>query len=80
MTEKEIRNVFMYHSPSPEAVEVHEGIRQRMTEVVIAIARNLPECRERLEFISTMQTAQMKANAAIAIHGLPKIPVGRKIP
>ena len=73
-TEAEIKDAFRYHSPSRGAVEVHEGIRQRMTGVVAAIARVLPHSRERSTFITHMQQAQMTANAAAAIHGLPAVP------
>ena len=71
MTEAEIRDVFSYHSPNPEAVAAHEAIRERITETVIEVASKLPHSRERSAFITLCQQAQMMANAAIAIHGLP---------
>ena len=71
MTEAEIRETFRYHSPSPEAVESHEVIRHEMTGTAVVVARRLPPCRERSLYITLMQQAQMMANAAIAIHGLP---------
>ena len=71
MTESEIRDTFRYHSPTPEAVAVHEEIREAITETVVGIAAKLPPSRERSSFITLMQQAQMMANAAVAIHGLP---------
>ena len=71
MTPEEIRETFRYHSPSPAAVSAHEAIRERMTDVVLDVAARLPHSRERSTFITLMQQAQMMANAAIAIHGLP---------
>ena len=70
MTETEIRETFRYHSPSPEAVAVHEEIQETMTEAVADIAAKLPMSRERSAFITLCQQAQMMANAAVAIHGL----------
>ena len=72
MTEAEIRETFRYHSPSPEAVAAHEMIRTVMTEAVVSIAEHIPMSRERSLFITQCQQAQMMANAAIAIHGIPE--------
>ena len=72
MTKEEIRETFKYHSPSPDAVRVHENIRELMTDVVCDVAAQLPPSRERSLYITLCQQAQMMANAAIAIHGLPK--------
>ena len=72
MTESEIRDTFQYHSPSKEAVMFHELIRSMMTETVVVVAEHLPLSRERSLFITLCQQAQMMANAAIAIHGLPE--------
>ena len=69
MTEKEIRETFRYHEPDTVKVEVFDGIRARMTEMVVATAAVLPPSRERSLFITLCQQAQMMANAAIAIHG-----------
>ena len=71
MTESEIRDTFRYHSPNPKSVYTHERIRTLMTETVVEIAGMLPHSRERSTFITLMQQAQMMANAAVAIHGLP---------
>ena len=71
MKENEIRNTFKYHSPDPDAVILHEGIRELMTETVVSVAELLPLSRERSLYITLMQQAQMMANAAIAIHGIP---------
>ena len=72
MTEAEIRDTFKYHSPGQDRRVVHESIRSVMTETVVAVAAMLPPSRERSLYITLMQQAQMMANAAIAIHGLPK--------
>ena len=71
MTEGQIRDTFRYHSPNPEAVAAHEAIRKSMTAMVVDVAESLPTSRERSTFITLCQQAQMMANAAIAIHGLP---------
>ncbi len=71
MREAEIRETFRYHSPGPKAVKLHERIRERMTETAVEIAGAIPPSRERSTFITLMQQAQMMANAAVAIHGLP---------
>ena len=70
MTEEQIRETFKYHSPNPDMVEIHEGIRELMTETVVTVAASLPPSRERSLYITLMQQAQMMANAAIAIHGV----------
>ena len=72
MTEDQIRDTFSYHSPTVQSVEVHENIRCKMTDTVVQIAGILPTSRERSTFITLCQQAQMMANAAIAIHGVPK--------
>lgn len=72
MTPEEIKETFRYHSPSPEAVDLHERIRDKMVTAVDWIARRIPHSRERSAFITKMQEAQMMANAAVAIHGPPR--------
>ena len=72
MKEDEIRNTFKYHSPNPDAVKIHEALRELMTETTVSVAGLIPLSRERSLFITLMQQAQMMANAAIAIHGLPE--------
>ena len=74
MTESQIRKTFRYHSPTPAAIAAHEEIRETMTEAAVDVAGRLPPSRERSTFITLMQQAQMMANAAIAIHGLPGPP------
>ncbi|MXX62970.1 MAG: hypothetical protein F4112_16145 [Holophagales bacterium] len=71
MKPEEIRETFRYHSPGPEAVRTHERIRARMTDTAVDVAGMIPPSRERSTFITLMQQAQMMANAAVAIHGLP---------
>lgn len=71
MAPEEIVNTFRYHSPTPDAVTEFEDIRKLMTATVLDISTRLPRSRERSTFITLMQQAQMMANAAIAIHGLP---------
>ena len=71
VTPEQIRETFRYHSPSQEALTLHERIRERMTETAVEIAGAIPHSRERSSFITLMQQAQMMANAAVAIHGLP---------
>ena len=71
MTEKQIRETFRYHSPGPLRVRAHEEIREAIIETVVSVAAILPPSRERSTFITLCQQAQMMANAAIAIHGLP---------
>lgn len=68
MTEAEIRETFRYHSPDPRRVQMHEEIRETITEATVKIAAMLPTSRERSLFITDMQRAQMMANAAVAIH------------
>ena len=72
MDERRIRDVFRYHRPPPEAVLAMERIRALTTETVVEVAAMIPESRERSAYVSLMQQAQMMANAAIAIHGLPE--------
>ena len=72
MTEAEIRNVFRYHAPSPESIAAHEMVRTVMVDAVTTIAADIPLSRERSLFITLCQEAQMMANAAIAIHGIPE--------
>ena len=72
MTVDEIQETFRYHSPSPEARDVHESIRNIMTAAAVNVAERIPHCRERSVYITLMQQAQMMANAAIAIHGVPE--------
>ena len=72
MTEEEIREIFRYHSPNPASISAHEAIRAQMAETCVFVTKELPWSRERSLFITLMQQAQMMANAAIAIHGLPK--------
>lgn len=72
MTEEQIRETFKYHSPNSNAVKFHEAIRELITDTTVNVADLIPQSRERSLFITLMQQAQMMANAAIAIHGLPE--------
>lgn len=66
--EREIRNAFRYHAPTEEKVQMHERVRERMTDVAVEIAAMLPPSREKSLFLERLQEAQMWANASIAIH------------
>ena len=71
MDEAQIRETFRYHAPTERKTATFEEIRERMTETAVAVAKLLPQSRERSLFITGMQRAQMMANASVAIHGHP---------
>ncbi|MYI74155.1 MAG: hypothetical protein F4057_02155 [Acidobacteria bacterium] len=72
MTEAEIVELFTYHPPDAERIRAHDLVRDVMRDAVLELAPHLPASRERSTFITLMQQASMMANAALAIHGVPK--------
>ena len=72
MTEQEIVEIFTFHPPDAARIDAHERVREVMRDATLELAALLPPSRERSLFITEMQQASMMANAALAIHGLPK--------
>ena len=71
MTEEEretLVNIFSYHKPTLEKIQLHEEIRSATIAYVLEITEIIPHSRERSIFITKMQEAQMMANASLALH------------
>ncbi len=57
---------FKYHTPTAEAVELHEATRHWIATMVQWMEENIPSCRERSVAITHLETAMFWANAGIA--------------
>jgi hypothetical protein len=67
-TEDEIRNRFKHHPPLGLAVELHEEIRAKFTDLAVRLNEMLPESREKSLALTDLQSAAQWANATVAIH------------
>ena len=64
----EIYRRLRYYAPKGKQVEVYEAIRTATIEYASAVGAALPECREKSEFMTLLESAQMWANKAIAVN------------
>ncbi len=66
-TMAELAKRFTYHPPMGQAqILLYEEIRDKIHEVAIFIAEELPNCRERSMAFTKLEEACMHANSGIA--------------
>lgn len=66
-----IDNDFGYHKATAETGPMHDAVRARFKELAHWLADNTPAGREQMTALTTLQNAQMWANAAIACNLSP---------
>ena len=64
----EIYRRLRYYPPQGQQREVYEAIREATIEYATAVASALPESREKSEFMTHLESAQMWANKAVAVN------------
>lgn len=67
--QQEIVDVFSYHAPTPEQVEIYERINQAFRRCALEIAPVLPDGPGKTVAIRKLADARMAANAAVALGG-----------
>jgi hypothetical protein len=68
MDDKQIDNIFTYHSPSGNQPKRYEILRDTARELAYLINTSCPESREKSLAITSLQQTIMWANASIAIN------------
>lgn len=69
MTHAEIRDLFMYHAPTPEMTEKFLRVRDAIETAAFAIDENCPPGADRTAAMRKLKEAHMTANAAIVLEG-----------
>jgi hypothetical protein len=62
----EVERKFAYHRPTPERVKAHESVREGCRALYEFIDGKVPGGREKALALTSIETAMMWANAAIA--------------
>jgi hypothetical protein len=68
MTSTQLDQLFTYHPPNESQIVRYQDLREKAKELAKLIVDHCPESREASLAITHLQTANMFANAAIAIH------------
>lgn len=69
MNPLDIEEIFSYHKPDHDKVELHQRLREVTKEVAHTYQALLPASPEGTLAIRKLQEALMYANAAVAIYG-----------
>ncbi len=69
MTNDEIRDLFMYHAPTPEMTAKFLLVRDAIETAALAIDANCPPGADRTAAMRKLKEAHMTANAAIVLEG-----------
>lgn len=64
--EEEIRNRMTYHAPSPEGIQRHAHLSERIGDAMEAVDRTCPEGREKALAFTKLEEAKFWASAAVA--------------
>ena len=70
ITDKQLQEMFAYHTPRPEQIPQYEAIRAGGLGLARLIMENTPACADQTAAIRKLREAIMTANAAIALGGL----------
>ena len=70
VTKANVREVFTYHTPSPEQVEKMERIREAAIILATVILDTVPDCADKSAALRQIREARMTANAAIVLNGM----------
>jgi hypothetical protein len=62
-------DVFAYHAPTPDQVELYDAIRKAGRELARVIIVSTPACADRAAALRKVREAVMTSNAAIALNG-----------
>lgn len=73
MANFDIRNVFGFHRATEVSGPLHKDVRARFLDLALWIDSELPEGREKSLCLTTLQEAQMWANASVAINLAPLV-------
>jgi hypothetical protein len=69
VTNDEIRDLFMYHAPTPEMTAKFLLVRDAIETAALAIDANCPPGADRTAAMRKLKEAHMTANAAIVLEG-----------
>ena len=68
ITQDQLDNEFMYHSPKPEQLPKYNQLREKAKEFASLIVELTPVCADQSAAVRKVREAVMTANAAIAIN------------
>lgn len=78
MDKADLNNRFTYHAPvTPETADAHTAVRARCSELAHWLNTVCPDGRELALAITSLEGVMTWANAAIARHGGPAVPVAK---
>jgi hypothetical protein len=69
MTEEQIRDIFTYHAPTIDQVELYNQINDAFMQCALVVNRIAPEGPGKTVAIRKLAEARMQANASIALEG-----------
>ena len=69
ITQDDLENWFVYHSPSPEQIPHYQAVRDAGRNLATAILEHTPTSADQSAAIRHVREAVMTANAAIACDG-----------
>jgi len=69
ITQDDLENWFVYHSPSPEQIPHYQAVRDAGRNLATAILEHTPPSADQSAAIRHVREAVMTANAAIACDG-----------
>lgn len=64
-----LRNIFTYHSPTPDQLPKYQALRDAALAFAEAIVANTPQSADQTAAIRHVREAVMTANASIALGG-----------
>ena len=68
-TRAQLITLFTYHTPTPDQVEHYQAIRTAALEFASVVIEHTPTCGDQTFALRLIRTAQMTANASIALQG-----------
>ena len=68
ITQSDLDNWFVYHSPSSEQIPKYQANRESAKNLAEVIVNNTPPCADQTAAIRLVREASMTANAAIACN------------
>lgn len=75
MTEGDLNKRFIFHKPSPNALNLMDGVRAACHETAKRINYSMVDCREKSLAITKLEEAMFWANAGLARPHEPTVPI-----
>ncbi len=67
LTDAQLGNRFLYHAPSPEAVELHDDVSTATLEMAKVVRDTTKPSREQALTLTALEEVRMRWNQAIAM-------------